>query len=131
MLKLPYREQVIRWREEYNIKFIVICGKPFYYCRDVESYLDRLVEQGVYDRLTALKIRVATIRYDIDLDEWLPRCLALKKWPYSHEELYRLTKTRSAVPLIRTKTAHGQMFFCWEDMVRHVEYNQKHARTKN
>lgn len=127
MLGLPFRQQIKRWRKENRPRTIIICGKRFYYYRDVEDYLHKLADRGFINRYKLIELQVKTMRYFLDLDEWVPRCLALERWPYSHEALYEATKSRSSLPLIRTRIVYGQMFFNIADMDRLVEYNKRHV----
>ena len=127
MLGLRFRQQIKRWRDENNPRSIIICGKRFYYYRDVDNYLHKLADAGLIDRYEVIKLQVKTIRYALDLDEWVPRCLAVERWPYSYETLYEHTKGHSPIPLIRTRTVYGKLFFNVKDIDKVVEYNKKHA----
>ena len=103
LLGMPHRQQVKRWRRAHKIRYITICGKPFYFYQDVDQYLMQLVDQGALDRYATIKRLVKTMRHDLDLRVWQPRCLALENWPYIHETLYLATRLRTGLPLVRTK----------------------------
>lgn len=124
---MPHRQQIKRWRAEIKPRYIVLCGKPFYYYRDVDNYLIDLAMKGGVSRFEVIKKLVRTPRYNLDLGEWMPRCLALKDWPWSHETLYEATKLRSNLPIVRTKQVYGQTFFNKHDMDRLIEYNKTHV----
>lgn len=121
VLGLRFRMQLKRLQAKEHFDHFHICGKPFYLKYSINQYMERVVSHDVNLRLRYEMAKYHITSVDLDLTEWVPRCVALEKIGKSHELLYLVSQVRTGFPTIRTRKAFGQHFFNVRDIERYLE----------
>jgi len=116
LLGMKYRMQVKRWREDCAVPHIDICKKPYYFRTDVDNYLAQLVKSGQLNPFDIEIKKLKQVTYDISLDEYLPRCMALKLIKLGKTSLYNKSE-KHIFGLIKHRKAYGFMWFLKTDLI--------------
>lgn len=118
ILELKFRQQLHRLIRRQGFMHMHVCNKPFYLKKPIHDYIEgKLRRSGRFaDRLRYETTKIKLISYDLDLDDWLPRCLALELFGYSYELLYKISDIRTSMPMIETRQAFNIHWFNRQDV---------------
>jgi len=132
---LDHRQKVKRWlaqvaSEGYPIEVRYVCRKPLYNRADVDVNLARMVDGNYLLKWELAAKKFDMRQYDVDLDEWLPLCEAIKIWPYHDKDIYKHCRTTTSLVAIRTKQVRWQgvadewLLFSKADILRTIAMKQ-------
>lgn len=119
--------QLKRWREKYpNVEYFTICGINWYKRTTVDQILQaEFVGLGMSYELELKKLNFT--QYDVDLSEWVPRCIGLAIADTGYRNFSYLTE--GALAYVKSRVVEEVKYYKVKDLIKYRETKYA-ARTK-